>query len=79
MSEGYKICNKKILSLRTQDLIRRFPPLNIFLLLIYLMIFKKILFYGKAGIFYLFQRIFYETVLTISILKNYFKKLKFKN
>ena len=79
VNEGYKICNKKILSLRTQDLIRRFPPLNIFLLLIYLIISKKILFYGKAGIFYLFQRIFYETVLTISILKNYFKKLKFKS
>ena len=79
INEGYKICNKKILSLRSQDLIRRFPPLNIFFLLLYLIIFKKILFYGKAGIFYLFQRIFYECLLTFSIFKNYFKKVKFKN
>ena len=30
-SEGLKICNHKFTKLRTQDQIRRFPPLNIFL------------------------------------------------
>lgn len=79
INEGYKICNKKILSLRIQDLIRRFPPLNIFLLILYLIILKKIFFYGKAGLFYLFQRLFYESVLSISILKNYVRKFKIKN
>ncbi len=74
--EGLKICNQKFKKLRIQDLIRRFPPLNIFLLIIYLIVFKKIFFYGKAGFYYLYQRIFFESLLSYSIIKNY---LNFKN
>ena len=79
INEGYKICNQKISKLRPQDFIRRFPPLNILFLLLFLIFFKKIFWYGKAGTFYLFQRLFYETVLSFSIIKNYIKIIKIKN
>ena len=75
IQEGYKICNTKFFNLRSQDFIRRFPPVNIFLLIGYLILSKKIFFYGNAGIYYLFQRVFFETLLSYSIIKNYKKKL----
>lgn len=76
--EGFKISNQKFKELRIQDLIRRFPPLNIIFLIFYLIIIKKIFFYKKAGFYYLFQRLFFETLLSISIIQNYFKILKTK-
>ena len=72
-SEGLKICNQKFTKLRIQDLIRRFPPLNIILLIIYLVIIKKIFIYGKAGFYYFYQRIFFESLLSYSIIKNYLR------
>ena len=76
INESYKICNLSFIKLRIQDKIRRFPPLNIIILFLYLIFLKKIFWYGKAGFFYLFQRMYYETILSYSIFKNYIKNFK---
>tara|TARA_B100000989_G_scaffold295354_1_gene276270 strand:+ start:292 stop:1101 length:810 start_codon:yes stop_codon:yes gene_type:complete len=76
--EGLKISNQKFTKLRIQDSIRRFPPLNIILLIIYLLINKKIFIYKKAGFYYLFQRLYFETLLSFFIIQNYLKNLKDK-
>ena len=77
LKDSKKICETNILKLRPQDTTRRFPPVNLILLFLYLVLIKKIFIYGKAGFYYLFQRLYYELLLSISIIKNYFLKIKF--
>jgi len=74
--DAKRIIKTKFSNLRIQDKIRRLIPINIFLILIYLLTLKKIFFYGYAGFFYLYQRIFYEFTLSFSILKIYLRKIK---
>ncbi|MDA7481156.1 glycosyltransferase [Candidatus Pelagibacter ubique] len=74
--DSSRIVKTKFDELRTQDKIRKFPPINIILIMIYFIFFKKILIYGKSGFFYLFQRLFYETLLSFQIIKIYLRKFK---
>ncbi len=75
--DALRITKKKYSKLRLQDKIRRLIPINILMLFFFLIFFKKIFFYKKAGVFYLYQRLFYEYFLSISIFKLYLNKIKF--
>jgi len=74
--DSVRIVESKFDNLRTQDKIRKFPPINVMLVIIYYVFFKKILIYGKSGFFYLFQRLFYEILLSFWIIKIYLRKVK---
>lgn len=68
--DAIKIKKTSFKKSRLQDKLRKFVPLNIILLIFYLIFFKNILKYKKAGIFYLYQRLYFEINLSKNILKN---------
>ena len=74
--DSKRITKTKFINLRAQDKIRKFPPINIVLIIFYYVFLKKILIYGKSGCFYLFQRLFYEILLSFWIIKIYLRKVK---
>ena len=77
LKDAHRILKESFFNLRIQDKFRRLTPVNILIAFIYFFFIKKIFFYGEAGFFYLYQRMYYEIVLSINIIKlKFFKSIK---
>lgn len=73
--DAKKILETKFTQLKLIDQIRIFPFFSILVAIIYYLFFKKIYKYGKAGYFYLRQRLIYEATINVMIIKFKFNKI----